>query len=166
MASDLVGPVIIIQRTTSGRLWMAQAQAEEGVTVGVCNGRTPAEALAKLQEFAATFPTLNAPYPQAALAAAIGATTDREKVAAWMVFHEFATGHGDTLDDLLAELAWQTVQRADRVAALIAERDGLREKYALIAENWKSPLKPGSVDRLNGHKEAARWIAKAIREEN
>jgi hypothetical protein len=31
----------------------------------------------------------------------------REKVAAWIIAHSFATGHGDTLDDLLAELSWQ-----------------------------------------------------------
>lgn len=61
---------------------------------------------------------------------------------------------------------FRAVDAEARVATLTTERDGLREKYALIAENWKSPLKPGSVDRLNGHKEAARWIAKAIREEN
>lgn len=31
----------------------------------------------------------------------------REKLAAWMLAHGFATGHGDTLDDLLTELSWQ-----------------------------------------------------------
>ena len=30
-----------------------------------------------------------------------------EQLAAWMIHHGFATGHGDTFDDLLAELAWQ-----------------------------------------------------------
>jgi hypothetical protein len=29
----------------------------------------------------------------------------REAVAAWMIAHSYATGHGDTLDDLLQELA-------------------------------------------------------------
>ena len=30
-----------------------------------------------------------------------------EKLAAWMIANSFATGHGDTMDDLLAELTWQ-----------------------------------------------------------
>ena len=30
---------------------------------------------------------------------------DREKVATWIIKHGFATGHGDTIDDLLAELS-------------------------------------------------------------
>jgi hypothetical protein len=29
------------------------------------------------------------------------------KLAAWMIAHSFATGHGATLDDLLSELEWQ-----------------------------------------------------------
>lgn len=36
--------------------------------------------------------------------------SDRNKVAAWMIAHGFATGHGDTIDDLLAELAWQVAE--------------------------------------------------------
>lgn len=34
----------------------------------------------------------------------------REIVAAWMIHNGFATGHGDTLQDLLAELAWQIAE--------------------------------------------------------
>lgn len=34
---------------------------------------------------------------------------------------------------------------------------------ATIAEAWRSPLRPGSADRLNGHVEATRGIAAAIR---
>jgi hypothetical protein len=33
--------------------------------------------------------------------------TGREVLAAWMIEHSFSTGHGDTMDDLLRELAWQ-----------------------------------------------------------
>ena len=35
------------------------------------------------------------------------ATEGREAVARWMIEHGYATGHGDTLDDLLTELASQ-----------------------------------------------------------
>ena len=37
------------------------------------------------------------------------------------------------------------------------------EAAAKLAEGWKSSLRPGSPDRLNGHREAARDIATAIR---
>jgi hypothetical protein len=33
--------------------------------------------------------------------------TQKEKLAAWMIAHSFTTGHGDTQEDLLRELAWQ-----------------------------------------------------------
>jgi hypothetical protein len=33
-----------------------------------------------------------------------------ERVAKWMIAHSFATGHGDTLDDLLSELEWQVME--------------------------------------------------------
>ena len=32
---------------------------------------------------------------------------DTEKLARWMIYHGFATGHGDTTEDLLHELTWQ-----------------------------------------------------------
>ncbi len=39
----------------------------------------------------------------------------REKIAAWMITHSFATGHGDTLDDLLHELEWQIEEIRSKV---------------------------------------------------
>lgn len=33
--------------------------------------------------------------------------TDTERLAKWMIAHSFATGHGDTLQDMLDELSWQ-----------------------------------------------------------
>ena len=35
------------------------------------------------------------------------AAHEREKVAGWMVERSYATGHGDTIEDLLKELDWQ-----------------------------------------------------------
>ena len=35
------------------------------------------------------------------------AAAEREKVAAWMMQRGYATGHGDTVEDLLKELEWQ-----------------------------------------------------------
>ena len=46
--------------------------------------------------------------------AALVAAAEREKVAAWMIQRGYATGHGDTTEDLLNELDWQI---AERIAA-------------------------------------------------
>ena len=39
--------------------------------------------------------------------AALVAAAEREKVAAWMMARGYATGHGNTIEDLLQELDWQ-----------------------------------------------------------
>ena len=36
---------------------------------------------------------------------------EREKLAAWMTRQGYATGHGDTVEDLLKELEWQIEER-------------------------------------------------------
>jgi len=43
-------------------------------------------------------------------------------LAAWMLAHSFATGHGDALEDLLEELSWQ-------VTELRAENERLRKSH-------------------------------------
>ena len=40
-----------------------------------------------------------------------GVKREREKVAQWMMQRGYATGHGDTTEDLLAELDWQVKER-------------------------------------------------------
>ena len=39
--------------------------------------------------------------------AALVAAAEREKVARWMMERGYATGHGDSTEDLLQELDWQ-----------------------------------------------------------
>lgn len=39
-----------------------------------------------------------------------GAAAERNKIAAWMMANGYATGHGDTTDDLLGELGWQIAE--------------------------------------------------------
>ena len=46
--------------------------------------------------------------------AVLVAATEREKVAQWMMWRGYATGHGDTTEDLLAELDWQIVDGWNR----------------------------------------------------
>ena len=43
--------------------------------------------------------------------AALVADAEREKLAAWMIERGYATGHGDTVEDLLKELEWQIEER-------------------------------------------------------
>ena len=43
--------------------------------------------------------------------AALVAAAERNKLAAWMMSQGYATGHGDTVEDLLKELEWQIEER-------------------------------------------------------
>lgn len=55
------------------------------------------------------------------VAYAAGAAAEHEKVAAWMMQRGFATGHGDTVDDLLNELEWQVAEREREACAKLCE---------------------------------------------
>jgi hypothetical protein len=47
--------------------------------------------------------------------------TEREKVAAWMMRQGYATGHGDTVEDLLKELEWQIRESEREACAKVVE---------------------------------------------
>lgn len=57
--------------------------------------------------------------------------TDMEKLAQWMLRNSFATGHGDTIDDLLAELEWQIEELRE---ALKLVRDRLEAFVGAVAD--------------------------------
>ncbi len=57
---------------------------------------------------------------------------EREKVAKWMIQRSYATGHGDTLEDLLQELDWQVADGWNR--ALINGAETEREQCAKVVE--------------------------------
>ena len=66
--------------------------------------------------------------------AALVAAAEREKLAAWMMRQGYATGHGDSTEDLLKELEWQIEEsvRNEREACAkvlfdYAERDDLSD---------------------------------------
>ena len=63
---------------------------------------------------------------------AAGAAAERNKVASWMMTKGYATGHGDTTEDLLNELEWQV-------------RESEREACARIAEEWQGPTKDREI---------------------
>ena len=47
--------------------------------------------------------------------AALIAAEERKKVARWMIRRGYATGHGDSTEDLLQELDWQVQEPVARV---------------------------------------------------
>jgi hypothetical protein len=54
---------------------------------------------------------------------------EREKVAAWMMRQGYATGHGDTVEDLLKELEWQIREREREACAKVCEQAADDEFY-------------------------------------
>jgi hypothetical protein len=59
---------------------------------------------------------------------------EREKVAAWMRSKSYATGHGDTTEDLLKELEWQVAEREREACAVVCER--LPETFKIAADEF------------------------------
>ena len=53
--------------------------------------------------------------------AALVADAKREKLAAWMIERGYATGHGDSTEDLLKELEWQIAEREREACAKVVE---------------------------------------------
>jgi len=64
--------------------------------------------------------------------AALVAAAEREKVAQWMIQRSYATGHGDTTEDLLQELDWQIADGWNR--ALMNGVKTEREECAKVCE--------------------------------
>ena len=48
---------------------------------------------------------------------------EMELLARWMIRRGFATGHGASMDDLLAELDWQIEEMRERIAELKRVRE-------------------------------------------
>ena len=65
--------------------------------------------------------------------AALVAAAEREKVAAWMMQRSYATGHGDTIEDLLKELEWQIAENWTN--ALVKGVEEEREAIAKMIED-------------------------------
>jgi len=77
---------------------------------------------------------------------------DKERLAAWMMQQGFATGHGDTTEELLEELSWQ-------IAEIKAQRDELLEALQEALDDWDFD-EPDCV-RLEWAEKARAAIAKA-----
>lgn len=66
---------------------------------------------------------------------------DKEKVAQWMVERSFATGHGDSIEDLLQELEWQAIERE-------------REACAKVCDEWNTALADKLAERIRARGKA------------
>ena len=64
--------------------------------------------------------------------AALVRAAERNKVAQWMIDHSYATGHGDTTEDLLDELDWQITESWSKVVMTSVGAE--REACARMAE--------------------------------
>jgi glycosyltransferase A (GT-A) superfamily protein (DUF2064 family) len=74
--------------------------------------------------------------------AALVAAAEREKVARWMMERGYATGHGDSTEDLLQELDWQIAENWNRalINGITTERDTALLRQALEALKQVKPL--------------------------
>ena len=79
----------------------------------------------------------------------------REMVARWMIERSYATGHGDTLADLLGELSWQTEEQRNRMLAAEAEKAAAVESAAVLARAFEERV----AARVAAEREACARIA-------
>jgi hypothetical protein len=57
---------------------------------------------------------------------------DINKAAQWMIRRSYATGHGETIEDLLNELEWQAAEREREACAKVCEQAGI-DGYGTLA---------------------------------
>jgi hypothetical protein len=69
--------------------------------------------------------------------AALVAAAERNKVAQWMMTKGYATGHGDTTEDLLQELEWQIAENWTR--GMVNGVEAEREACAKLCETKLGP---------------------------
>ena len=62
--------------------------------------------------------------------ATLVAAAERNKLAAWMIERGYATGHGDTVEDLLKELEWQIAEREREACAKVCDVLAVHPEYA------------------------------------
>jgi len=74
--------------------------------------------------------------------AALVADAEREKLAAWMMRQGYATGHGDTVEDLLKELEWQIEERIRNEREACAKVcDGMDHNGVMIAADCAAAIR-------------------------
>jgi hypothetical protein len=93
-----------------------------------------------------------------------------ERLALWMISHSYATGHGDTIEDLLGELEGQVDERIWRAEAArdeaVAERDkAIAEAKTVVAEyrGKRPPHTRGEIGAIKEERDAALEAAERMR---
>jgi len=79
--------------------------------------------------------------------AALVAAAERVKVAAWMLERGYATGHGDTIEDLLKELEWQIWESEREACAKLCDKmfhDWTNQEFESEDEAYRN--KPDAED--------------------
>ena len=95
-----------------------------------CSGKSDLDETLAVGEYAVG----EAVFKLVKLAYAAGAAAERKKVAKWMIQRGYATGHGDTTEDLLVELDWQFAESLNR--ELLKGSKIEREACAKVVEEW------------------------------
>ena len=80
--------------------------------------------------------------------------SDKETLARWMMQHGYATGHGDTMEDLLVELDIQIVENWTR--ALVKGVQGEREACAKVLDEM------AAKDKLSNYYQVAAIAIRAM----
>jgi len=95
---------------------------EEIIEIGVQAGMNPA------------IMTLGGNFKLLKTFAKLVAENEREAVANWLMRKGFATGHGDTIVDMLDELEWQVAEREREACAKVADEyaEGAERNYSEI----------------------------------
>jgi len=89
--------------------------------------------------------------------AALVAAAERNKLAAWMIKHSYATGHGDSIEKLLEELEWQIEESVRNEREACAE--ACEEVESRAEELWDKFAYPEDQGMASG----ARQCTTAIR---
>lgn len=69
---------------------------------------------------------------------------ETEALAKWMIVHGMATGHGDTIEDLIVELVHTCAERAQSVTA---------NRYGEQSEDWQNGFDRGGNAAANAVRE-------------
>lgn len=67
----------------------------------------------------------------------LASAAEREKVAQWMISRGYATGHGDTVEELLKELEWQVAEKEREACAKLIEEVGRQTAISIRARGEK-----------------------------
>ena len=62
--------------------------------------------------------------------------SDKEKVSQWMMDKGYATGHGDSIVDLLQELEWQVAEREREACAKVCEDINIEYAGEDVLATW------------------------------